>query len=359
MKHDIETGARNLLLGCANINSGEKLLLVGEEGDRPYFDPQLCDYVAEVARNLGIDTEIQLAIPGANADQFPKSVANAMQQADVTIFFSRLGDQVRFVPSPGPGRKIMTYTITLEHLGSMFSTVDYQMMKQVHDRLLQQIKNSSAYSITAPNGTSLSATITPASSSDKAAVSEFSLDLFPVMIFPPLNFSNLNGILVLEHFLLSSSTRAYADSELHLDTPVTVRIEDCCIVDFEGDERLVDKVQHQLKRAASITGGDPYRLNSWHTGINPYTFFQGDPYSDLERWGTVAYGSPRYTHIHGAGKEPGDISIQLFDASIVFDDKAFWEQGKFIYLDQPEIQSLFDSRVHRAPDSSTRLSIGM
>ena len=359
MNLDIESGARNLLLHCADVKSGEKILLVGETGDKPFFDPKLCDYVGEIAHTLGFDTKTILTEPGTDASQFPQAVATAMQAADVTIFFSRLGDQVRFVQSPGPGRKVMTYTLTLDHLGSMFSTFDYHVMKQIHDSLLRQIKNSKTYRIEADNGTSLNATTAHTSDSSQTLISEFSLELFPVMIFPPVNFSNLNGQLVMEHFLLSSSTRAYEDSELQLESPVTAVIEDSRMIHFEGEDQLVDKLIKQLDRAATITGGDPYRLNSWHTGINPYTFFEGDPYSDLERWGTVAYGSPRYTHIHAAGRDPGDISIQLFDASIYFDNKAYWDRGRFVFLDQPEIQTLLGQSEFRAPDSSTRLSIGM
>ena len=80
------------------------------------------------------------------------------------------------------------------------------------------------------------------------------------------------------------------------------------------------RLRNQLKHAVAISGDDPYRPDSGHTGIKPYTRFQGDPYENLEPcWGTAAYGSPRYTRIHAAGNDPGDVSIQLFDASIAFD----------------------------------------
>ena len=359
MNTEIEAGTQNLLQQCAKIKNGEKLLLVGEQGENLFFDPQLCHVVAESARKLGIDTEIVFAEPGKDASHFPVSVSAAMEKADVTIFFSRLGDQVRFISSAGQGRKIMTYTETVEHLGSMFSIADFTMMKQTHDNLLSDIKSSMTYTISADNGTSLSAILPQESDPDKSATNEFSVELFPVMIFPPLNFYDLNGKLVIEHFVLSSSTRAYEDSELRLDSAVTLYIRDCQIFEFDGDSYLIDKLRRQLKRAAAMTGGDPYRLNSWHTGINSYTFYHDDPYSNLEKWGTVAYGSPRYTHFHASGKEPGDICFQLMDASISFDKRIFWDRGKFTYLDQPAIQSLFESASHPPPNSSTRLSIGL
>ena len=355
----LQTGARNLLQNCARVSLGERVLLVGERCAAPFFDARLCDDLAQVCKQLGIKTDIVLTEPGTDAAHFPPTVIRAMQTADVTLFFSRLGDQVRFLDSPGPGRKIMCYTLTREHLAAPFAGVDYRLMQRVHDCLVARLKETETITFEAGNGSSMVTEVPHHAGGEQALLIDFSLGLFPVMIFPPVNFHRLNGQLVLEHFITSSSTRAYADSVLILDTPVVARIEDSRMVDFAGDAVLVKRLRAQLERAAAITGGDAYRLNSWHTGINPYTFFDGDPYADLERWGTVAYGSPRYTHIHAAGKDPGDISIQLFDASIRFDDQLIWNLGRFDFLDSPEVHALLDPDERELLNASIRLEIGV
>jgi hypothetical protein len=359
MNRHIEAGARNLLLNCARAQAGARVVIVGERDDNPYFDPQLCNDVADVADRLGVDTEIILAEPVSGASEFPKAVADAMQSADVTIFFSRLGDQARFAETPGDGRKIMTYTLTREHLQSPFAGIDFNVMKDIHDHLLARIKAAQRYRIEGANGTSLTARLRHASGSDAPDVSEFTVELFPVMIFPPVNFSDLNGRLVIEHFVMSTSVRQFEDSVLYLESPVTAGVEDGRMVEFEGDAKLISRLRNQFERAAAITGGDPYRLNSWHTGINPYTFFDGNPYDYLERWGTVSYGSPRYTHFPAAGNDPGDVSIHLMDASITFDDETLWDQGRFVYLDTPEVQGLLDDASRARFNSSVVLDIGL
>ena len=131
------------------------------------------------------------------------------------------------------------------------------------------------------------------------------------------------------------------------------------MIGFEGDAEVIARLRRQLEKAAAITGGDPYRLNSWHTGINPYTFFDGNPHDHLERWGTVSYGSPRYTHIHTAGVDPGDASFHLIDASILFDDQAFWEGGRFVYLDRAEIQDPLTVEDRERLNSSIVRDIGI
>lgn len=356
---NFKAGAENLLLNCAKAKPGDRILLIGEKTSSPYFEPELCTDTSYVAQELGIETEIIMAEPVTDASQFPKAVSDAMMNVDHTVFFSRLGDQVRFVETPGKSKKIMCYTLTREHMSSPFASFDFSTLKNIHDLLKDEITASRHYRFEAGCGTSLSSEIIHNPGSTDAALTEFSLELFPVMIFPPITFQNLCGQLVLKDFLLSSSTRAYDDSVLILKSPVVAIIEDTHVVDFDGDEIEIIKIRKQLERAASITGGNAYRINSWHTGINPYTFYEGDPYANLERWGTVAYGSPRYTHIHGAGKNPGDISIQLFDASISFDGENFWDEGKFVFLDRPEVQALLDDESRKQLNSSTSLSIGI
>jgi hypothetical protein len=114
-------GAGNLLQNCAGASAGDRVLLVGEQGSRPFFEPRLCDDLAEVCAALDIESTIVLAEPGADANHLPTAVSEAMQATDITIFFSRLGDQIRFLDSPGMSKKIMCYTLDRAHLSSAFA----------------------------------------------------------------------------------------------------------------------------------------------------------------------------------------------------------------------------------------------
>lgn len=355
----IENGAKNLLLNCAEINSGDRILLIGEDCDTPYFDPLLCEDVALVAKSLGATTQVILSKPVSDASLFPTEISDAMLNADKTIFFSRLGDQVRFAKTAGNSQKIMCYTLTREHLASPFASINFKPMKKLHDLICSTIRSAKTYRIETENGTSLSSELPAGKNDSHNSMTEFSLDLFPVMIFPPVSFHNLHGKIILEDFILSSSTRAYDDSVFLIKKPIEATVENSRMTRFEGDPNVIEGLKKQLERAAKITGGDPYAINSWHTGINSHTFFAGDPYEDLERWGTVSYGSPRYTHMHAAGIDPGDISLHLFDASISFDDTLYWDKGKFIWLDRPEVRALFTDTEQKLLNPSILRNIGM
>lgn len=337
---EFRQSVRNLLYKCAGARDGDRVLFVGESGQNPFFEPDLAADVAREAAALGFEAAHVLAEPVVSADDFPKSVSTAMAEADVTVFFSRLGDQVRFLPSPGNGTKVMSYALTRRHMASAFGSTDFSATEAVLNRLLDLIASASHYRIVNDDGTDLKSELrTGGGESD---LIPFSVKLFPTMIFPPIGFRNLRGTLMVDHFTLSTSTRAYDDSVLMMTSPVKATIEDGQIVGFDGEGEMVAALNAQCRRAAAMTGGDPFRLNSWHTGVNPFTFFEGDPHVDLERWGTVAYGSPRYTHIHAAGREPGDLAFQLFDASIAFDDEWVWKEGRFVFLDRTDIREMLD-----------------
>ncbi len=353
----LEAGINNLLLRCVRAKTGEKLLIVGEVGKGTYYESDLCLIVKEEALKQGIDARVMYAEPVVDAASVSDQVREEMSSSDAVVFFSRLGDQTRFLPSPGNGKKVMCYTLTKAHLRSPFATVDHQKMTQMLQMLEASIRSASNYQIETSDGTNLVGEIIADGSRETSTA--FHVELFPVMIFEPINCFNLTGNLNISKFITSTSTRAYDDSVLMIETPVNARIESSVITSIDGDRQTVQRIVEQLERAARLSGGDPYVMHSWHTGINPGTFFEGNPFDNLEYWGTVAYGSPRYTHIHATGLEPGEVAYHLMDATIKIDDEVFWENGRFLFLEQPEVSALFTPEERIVLNARYQLEIGM
>ena len=354
---DLAAGINNLLLRCVGAKTGEKLLLVGEAGKDTYYESDLCLLVKEEALKQGIDARVLYAEPVVDAASVSDQVREEMSLSDAVVFFSRLGDQTRFLPSPGNGKKVMCYTLTKAHLRSPFATVNHQKMTQILQMLEASIHSASHYQIETSDGTNLTGDIIADGSRETSTA--FHVELFPVMIFEPINCFNLTGNLKISKFITSTSTRAYDDSVLMIETPVNARVENSVITSIDGDPQTVETIVEQLERAARLSGGDPYVMHSWHTGINPGTFFEGNPFDNLEYWGTVAYGSPRYTHIHATGLNPGDVAYHLMDATIKFDDEIFWENGQFLFLERPEVTTLFTPEERIVLNAHYQLDIGM
>ncbi|MEQ8369923.1 MAG: hypothetical protein RIC83_04565, partial [Alphaproteobacteria bacterium] len=353
----LDRAARNLLADCIGLAAGQSLLIVGENGPGRWYDPAVADHLAASARAMGAGaTIIMTAITGSAAD-FPADVTAAMQSADHTLFLSRLGDQIRFCPLPGPGSKTVAYTMTLDYLAG-FGRIPHGLMDAVHDRLVARLATARHVRITCPDGSDLAGDL-PASESPAAPqagpdaparLTPFTVANFPVSIFPPLSAAGMSGTMALSRWLTSSSTIAYDGSQYLLEPPLAARIEQGRIAGFDGPAAVCARLTAHFERVGAIVGGDPWRVDSWHTGINPSIFATEPPLDDLERWGTVAFGSPRFTHFHLCGSDPGHIASMLIDATITIDDQVLWRDGRFTFLDTPDIQVLKDQWHRRLPD---------
>ena len=186
---DLAAGINNLLLRCVGAKTGEKLLLVGEAGKGAYYESDLCLLVREEASKQGVDARVLYAEPVVDAASVSDQVREEMSSSDAVVFFSRLGDQTRFLPSPGSGKKVMCYTLTKAHLRSPFATVDHQKMTQMLQMLESSIHSASNYQVETPDGTNLTGEII--ADGNRKISTAFHVELFPVMIFEPINCLNL------------------------------------------------------------------------------------------------------------------------------------------------------------------------
>ena len=355
-----QAGISNLLDRCIGIKPQQRLLIIGEPERTGYYEDGICELIAKQAKSNKADvTVIKPSIVSGPNDIDP-CVSEAIGQADHTLFLSRLGDQIRFSEVHGTGSKTICYTLDQELLGTAFATVPWDLFKQIHDRLLARITDAQSYRITCPLGTQLTGQVkTKAEQTTDTAITEFTVEPFPVLIYPPLQCTELNGQLVLDRYLASTSINDIDNNHLKLERPVIARIEQSRIVDFEGDANTVASVKTQYHRVGELAGGDPFVVNSWHTGIYPKTFYSRPIDDDVQRWSDLAFGNARYTHFHTCGDNPGNIATAMFDATISFDDQVFWEAGRFVFLDQPEQQELLAQYPDHPDAFSMRWDIGI
>lgn len=335
-------GAFNLLNNCVGLRPGQSVLVVGEDHETAFFDPEVCNVVADAAIQAGATATIIMARPTSGPEDFPLSIAEAMQQVDHTIFLSRIGDQVRFCPLPGKSTKTMSYTQKLDYLRADFARVPYGLFASVNEALLRELAGKASCRIVCPNGTDLSGALVPINAGSKTLTQDFSVRLFPAMITPPLSAAKLSGTLSLGQWLLSTSTHAYNGSLVRVKHRLLAEVGDGNITRFIGDSEEVERIDRHFRHVGSLVSGNPYTVNSWHAGSNPKTFFSGNAGDNIERWSDIVYGSPRYTHFHTCGSDPGDIAISLIDATLSFDGEVFWDAGRLAFLDRPEIRQLLE-----------------
>nr|WP_319563594.1 hypothetical protein [uncultured Rhodoferax sp.] len=332
-------GIDNLLTHCAGSSANQNLLVVVEP-DETFYKGQLGQKLAHDARQRGLNVQVVAAPLVTGPEKFPLDLLELIAQADHTVFFSRLGTMGRFLKFPGVGTKIVCYTLDPTSLASSFATLPYAFLQAVHDALVRKISASSSYRITCANGTNLHAELRKGITPDLPVLTPFTVRNFPLMVVPPISAQTLNGTLALSLALLSTATHNYPDPILPLNGPLLLSIEQGRISGFGGETAQALRAQQHFDRVAKDVNGDPRCVNSWHTGFNPGTWFAGQAKDDLLRWGNVIFGSPRYTHFHMVGSDPGDICGSLFDATISFDCEVLWRDGQLVFLHTEEGQAL-------------------
>jgi hypothetical protein len=328
---DPQAGARNLLVNCVGVGSGDRVLIITEPEQLNHYHPAVAVCIAEQARVLGARTKVMVTEPGAGPEDVPSSLMEEIAQASHTIFLNRIGDQLRFAPLPGDGTKTVCYTLDLDYLGSAFAVSPYHVWEKFQQTLTARIAHATRYSIRCPLGTDLTAK-SAGSVAEISSKTDFTVKNFPMMIVPPVSAKHLSGKLVLSHTLTSTGIHGYDEDILPLESTVELTLDHGRITAFAGAPELVARVQAQFERVASLFGGSSFVVNSWHAGINPFTWFLPPALSNIDRWSALSFGSPRYAHFHMCGSAPGDICGQVFDATITFDDEVIWNRGQLAVL---------------------------
>ncbi len=331
-----EASLSNLLDNCLRLARGDALLIVAEP-DAGFYRGHLPEIVATAAEARGARVTMRRVSPVAGPEAFPGWLKDEISRNDHTLFFARVGSTARFVALPGRGSKVVAYTLDEATFFSLFAALPYHFMQDLHDAIVARILAACSYELSCPNGTALRADLQPGRG---GIVTPFAVKNFPLMIVPPISAATACGRIALTLALLPTSTHVYDDAILPLASPLLLDIERGKITGFGGEPEQARRAAAQFDRVGALFGTDPRQVGSWHTGINPGTFFAAPALSDLPRWGNAAFGSPRYTHFHMVGGDPGDICGSLFDATIRFDSEPIWQDGRLSFLDSAEGKSL-------------------
>lgn len=336
----VREGAINLLDNCVGAKTGEQLLLVVEDAVHGYYDAAAPAAVAAQAEKRGIKVKRYQAPVIDGPQDLPSELITAMQDVDHTVFFSRIGDQIRFTPLAGRTSKTMCYTLDSRLLGSAMGRFPHGLMRRLREKIERRIGEAKTWRLSCPLGTDARGKIEHFRGTGEAS-GDFSLALFPELIFKPVSCASMDGRVALGRWLMATANNAYEPFQLDLAAPVFARVAQGRITAFEGDAEAVASVKAHYAHVSRLFDIDPWNVHSWHAGIHPKTVYHDRADKNLERWGGVSFGSPRYFHFHTCGDyAPGEISWSLFDVTLTLDGEPLYKDGRLIFFDQPEITAL-------------------
>ncbi len=332
-------GARNLLENCIGVHRGERVLIVREDASLGYFDETAPYAVAEEAQSLGAFARVMEAPRIDVPEDFPPAVLQAMDEADHTVFFARLGDQIRFSDLPQGRSQAMSYAPDARLLSSDYGRLPHQLMCELKDEMEARFVPGARWRITCHGGTDLSGTFEKI---ETPSVGEVTLHRFPLTTFRPVTCANASGKVALANWLIGTGSRNYEPFAHMIEELSFALVEEGRINGFEGPAESVENIKAHYDHVARLFGIDGMVVHSWHAGLHPQAFYPDNASDNLERWGGVAFANPRYLHFHTCGNyAPGEICWSCIDPTVEIDGVALWRDGHCTLFDEPEIQALF------------------
>ncbi len=320
------SGAENLLINCADLKTGDTLLIVSENPDLGWYDGKTADFVADHARKMGVELS-KVDVGSPENVRCPK-LHNMIENHDCTIFFSRIGDQDRFShPKPGT-RSIMCYIRDMDMLASPFGTAHYRAIREFKETIDKILCSADNIEISCPLGTHFCGS----DISDKIDEPEdVGVLRFPLGVPAPTPAGGFSGRIIMDRYLAPTGSKVYDPPYLKLEQPIFAEVEMGRITEFKGPENTVNKVKEHYKRVSDQFGIDPAVVHSWHAGIHPGCDYRVPESDNPDRWSNTVFCQPEYVHFHTCGDyAPGEISCTLPDHSIKIDGVSLWQNGQLL-----------------------------
>lgn len=344
-----ENGALNLLLNCAQVAKGDRLLIAYEPPEYGYFDGEAVEVVTRAAESLGL--QVDPVDVGFNPDNphLPADLLVRIETADIILFLARLGDQLRFSEMPQNKKIIVSFALTRELFGSGFANGHHAAFLEVKTAVNKALDRAEIVRLTCPLGTE----IIGRPEMNLAPEGDTSILRFPMSVFTPVPAHGFSGRAAMR-FLTGTGSKYYDDYTLEFSAPVFALMEQGRLAGFEGAPEDVERANAHYDRVSSMFGIDRNFVHSWHAGIHPGCGYPWDMRQNWERWGGAAFGNPRILHFHTCGAyAPGEISWNIIDSTIEVDGVALWDDGTFradrlpegpaIMARYPYVAALFDA----------------
>ena len=319
------SGAITLLRDCVGGLSGQRLLIVSEPESTGYYDDHAPKLTAAAGRKLGMKVYTTESESFIHNEEDKAILIDSLRGFDHIVFFSRVGDQIRFDTSANLPSSTMCYTLTIRSLNSNFGTACHHGMCEIKACIDTAFETAGHIRVTCPRGTDYQGM---PDWQGKRPV-EVSLKRFPLLVPRPVPALGFSGRVALSRFLIGTGNRMYEPYHLELPKDVFAHVDNNRITHFEGNSTDIERVENHYRCVSKQLDIEPWHVDSWHAGIHPGCHFEADAQSDILRWSGTAFGNPRILHFHTCGEyAPGEVSWNVLDPTVYLDGIAVWERGR-------------------------------
>nr|MBX2839110.1 hypothetical protein [Gammaproteobacteria bacterium] len=221
VEHTDFSGAMALLRDCVGGKAGERLLIVSEPESFGVYDHLAAEQAAAAGRALGMFVYEMESHEFVNNDEEKAILLDSLRGFDHIVFFSRVGDQIRFSSLESVPSTTMCYTLNQDSLNSKFGTACHDGMAEVKQAIDTAFETSEFIRVTCPLGTDYHGTPAWAWNTQK----EVSVKRFPLLVPQPIPSAGFSGKVALSRFLIGTGSNFYDPYHLALPRDVLAHVE--------------------------------------------------------------------------------------------------------------------------------------
>jgi len=343
MSREIQEGATNCVVECAQAKKGQSILVLNEEGG---VDNEVSEALASAAEKYGADVRVVWGetIPKTSS-RVPESVIEALLASDVAI-----------VTYPSLRREILHPHLkqkqvmrsgnaarTAALMASEWARFPYSLEQMIINKLDEIMEGAKSWSVTTPKGTDIRGRFQGKESVVAGAYFErddgntrFSRS-FPGGVHTPFNSVNMEGVVVAEHL----SGLAASGNAVTVEQPFRVEIKNNRTVAIGGEDEGARILKREIEERAE---GAYQWVDSWHAGTNPKTVVPWDQKREPRVWWNYAHWSPLALHFH-LGRTVTPISLCCFQPTVQVDGRKIYENGRLAMLDEIEGISRYSEKL--------------
>ena len=321
---NLAAGARNLLVNCAQLKAGDRILIVQEDPALGWYDRDAPLALGNEAEAMGM-VAAYLDVGGPEDEESSLKADRAADDQDCVIYMARIGDLDRFAPGADDKIRVMCYARTADQLASAYGQTHHDAMLGLKEAVNDILLGADRIDVSCPLGTSFLCEI-----SDRARESgDVAVRRFPMGVPQAVLAERLTGRIALARYLTPTGNRSYEPASITLEQTVFVEVEAGRIKGYEGDAGTVADVRKHYKTVSDIFGIDPDFVHSWHAGIHAGATYAKPAADDPDRWSNNVFTNPRFLHIHTCGAyAPGEICWMVQDPTVSVDGRDLWRQGR-------------------------------
>lgn len=320
-------GVRNLVEEVANVQPGERVLILSEYGR---VEKDLPDLIGQAVKAAGGEYHVLWAEPIESPSQpAPPVLMAAMRAADKIIYTVPAGAPSDRIISPvaryldkdeGPLRVTNNFC-TLEHIGSGHARFSWRTASAIYDLVEEIGFGGKTWRITTPSGTDIGGKIGQVSSRQAMLEGQKSPKsiTFPHRIHCPIGSVDATGVIAVDHCAIPP---------MRIESPPMVYFEDDRLVRVEGG-REAEEYRRALEANEQRWGERANYLDSWHSGLNPYA---------PNVAGFIGHGCSARMHFH-VGRSDTYTSAGVIKHTFVVDGRTILANGQLAFLDDPEMRA--------------------